>query len=139
MKGRVFAVALFTIAASVMAVRADDEAWKREMERKLDVLTQELEKRSLGDVAAEPVYKKTHGLAPAASKVYHVNRGVSIGGYGEMVYQNFASQNDAGVSAGRKDELDFLRAILYVGHKFHRESGAWRPGRPAASPGRYHQ
>jgi hypothetical protein len=119
MKKRLLVLALVAVPAFVTPARAEvDEAWKQEMERKVDILTQELEKRNLGEVASEPVYKKTHGLSPAASKVYHVNRGVSIGGYGEMVYQGFDSRTDAGASSGRKDELDFLRAILYVGHKF---------------------
>lgn len=100
------------------AMAEDDESWKREMERRIDVLSKELEQRRLGDVAVEPTYKKAYGFSPAASKVYHVNRGVSIGGYGEMVYQDFDSQTDAGTPSNKKNELDFLRAILYVGHKF---------------------
>lgn len=97
---------------------ADDQTWRKEMERRIEVLTQEIEKSRLGEVAADPVYKKKYGFAPAAAKVYHINRGVSIGGYGEMVYQNFDSETDAGTAANRKSEIDFLRAILYVGHKF---------------------
>jgi hypothetical protein len=51
-----------------------------------------------------------HGLGPAASKVYHAERGISIGGYGEVVYQNFSSS--------RPSEVDLLRAVLYFGYKF---------------------
>ena len=59
------------------------------------------------------------GFGPAASKVYAIEQGLSIGGYGEMVYQGFAAQRDDGVDSGRKDELDFLRAVLYVGYKWN--------------------
>ncbi|MFN0118169.1 MAG: hypothetical protein ACKVQC_07780 [Elusimicrobiota bacterium] len=97
---------------------ASDAAWKKEMERKIEILTQEIEKGKLGDVASEPIYESKFGFSPAASKVYHVNKGVSIGGYGEMIYQNFDSRTDAGLAANKKSELDFLRAIVYVGHKF---------------------
>lgn len=103
---------------TLQADEASDAAWKKEMERKIEVLTQEIEKGRLGAVASEPVYKGQHGFAPAASKVYHVDRGVSVGGYGEMVYQNFDGQTDAGAAANKKSELDLVRAIVYIGHKF---------------------
>ena len=32
-----------------------------------------------------------------------------------MLYQGFAAQRDDGMDSGRKDELDFLRAVLYFG------------------------
>jgi len=106
------------ILFSMMRVEAqEDENWKKEIERKIEVLTQELEKSNLGEVA-EPIYEKKYGFAPAAAKVYHVNRGVSIGGYGEMVLQDWDSEQDNGAPANRKSELDFLRAVLYVGYKF---------------------
>ena len=59
------------------------------------------------------------GLGPAASKVYNVERGVSIGGYGEMLYQSFASETEDGSASAKSDQLDFLRAIVYVGYKFN--------------------
>ncbi len=100
------------------ADEASDTAWKKDMERRIEILTQEIEKGKLGDVASDPIYESKHGFSPAASKVYHVNRGVSIGGYGEMLFQDFSSQTDAGAPANKKNELDFLRAIVYIGHKF---------------------
>lgn len=102
-------------------VRAEEPAdveWKKEMERKIDILTREIEQNKLGEAASDPIYKSAFGLAPAASKVYHIDRGVSVGGYGEMVFQGFDSEKDDGSSSGKKDELDFLRAVLYFGHKF---------------------
>lgn len=96
---------------------SSQEAWKQEMERKIEILTQELEKSKLGEVT-EPTYKSAFGLAPAASKVYHVSRGVSIGGYGEMTVQDFAARKDDGSISGKKREADFLRAVVYMGFKF---------------------
>lgn len=104
---------------TLQADEASDAAWKKDMERRIEILTQEIEKGKLGEVASEPTYESKYGFSPAASKVYHVNRGVSIGGYGEMLYQNFDSKTDAGTAANKKSELDFLRAILYFGHKFN--------------------
>lgn len=38
-----------------------------------------------------------------------------LGGYGEMHYNNLDDQNDNG---GDKDEIDFHRFVLYLGHEF---------------------
>lgn len=104
-----------------VALANTDEAWKQEMERKIDVLTQELEKNKLGAAAEkqEAVYSSKHGLSPAASKVYHVNRGVSLGGYGEFLLQSPSRERDNGDPSNRKRSLDAYRAILYAGYKFN--------------------
>ncbi len=105
------------LTSAAWAQDQSQDVWKQEMERKLDILTRELEKSKLGE-AADPVYESAYGFAPAAAKVYHINRGVSIGGYGEMTVQDFKAQKDNGVASGKKREADFLRAILYAGFKF---------------------
>lgn len=88
-----------------------------ELERKLAVLTTEIERLKLGE-AAEPTYKPAYGFAPAAAKVYHVKKGVSLGGYGELVYENFRKRREDGTASGKKNQLDFLRLVLYTGYKF---------------------
>lgn len=92
-----------------------------ELERRIDLLAAEIERLSLGqDVAPSAAGADgLYGLAPAASKVYRSERGLSIGGYGELLYQNFDSSRDDGAPSGLKDELDFLRAIVYFGYKFN--------------------
>jgi len=89
-----------------------------ELARRIDVLSSELEDAKLGDVAG-PAKESKWGLGPAASKVYNVGQGVSIGGYGEMLYQNFSDELENGTPSGAADVLDFLRAIVYVGYKFN--------------------
>ena len=89
-----------------------------ELERRLDLLAAELEKVRSAAAAGEPVLEGRRGLAPAASKVYGVTRGVSLGGYGEAVYQDFASERQDGAAAGRTDRIDYLRQVLYLGYKF---------------------
>jgi hypothetical protein len=88
------------------------------LERQLEVLTQEIETLKVGEAAAPVAGEGVYGLGPAASKVYQVRRGVSIGGYGELLYENPSSERDDGSPSGRKDQVDFLRGILYVGYKF---------------------
>ncbi len=93
-----------------------------ELERRLDVLAAELENMKLGNAAVEEsatLDQARFGLGIAASKVYRVDRGLSIGGYGEAVYENFDDTREDGVDSGRTDQFDFLRAILYFGYKFN--------------------
>jgi len=92
-----------------------------ELARRIDLLAAELEEIRLGSSAPTATVETAGvaGLAPAASKIYSVGQGLSIGGYGEMLYQGFAANRDDGAASGRKDELDFLRAVLYFGYKWN--------------------
>jgi len=89
-----------------------------EIERQIAILTEELEKLRLGQVAEEKPAAEKYGFAPAASKVYGLTRGVSIGGYGEAVFQGVNQERDDGSPSGRANEFDFLRAIVYLGYKW---------------------
>lgn len=95
---------------------ADDRL--AEVERKLDALAAELERTTLGEDVVRPTESR-YGLGLAASKVYDVEPGISIGGYGEMLYESFDSTRDDGSPSGATDQLDFLRAIVYFGYKFN--------------------
>ena len=88
-----------------------------EQARRIDVLAAEIEQLKLGEVAVE-ADRSEFGYGPAASKVYRRDQGLSIGGYGEVIYESFDSTNDAG-GPGRADVSDALRAIVYVGYKFN--------------------
>jgi len=66
-------------------------------------------------IPEENSLKALMAWGPAASKVYQVGKGLSIGGYGEANYQ--AIVDDKGKS---KDNADFERMVLYVGYKFYR-------------------
>ena len=86
----------------------------KNLERKTDILSQEVEKlRTNLAIPEEKALKSAYGLGPAASKVYQVGKGLSIGGYGEANYQKIVS--DKGEA---KDNADFERLVLYVGYKF---------------------
>lgn len=101
-------------------VQAQDSAADTlaELTRRVNILAEEIERLKLGSTAAT-ADESQYGLGPAASKVYRAEGGVSIGGYGEMVYTNFAGKKDNGAVGGKTDQLDFLRAIVYVGYKFN--------------------
>jgi hypothetical protein len=84
------------------------------LERKTDVLSQEVEKlRTNLTIPDEVQYKSAYGLGPAASKVYQVGKGLSIGGYGEANYS--AKVGDKGSS---NNSADMARMVLYTGYKF---------------------
>lgn len=89
-----------------------------ELERRIEVLAAELERLELGE-AAVGADESVFGLGPAASKVYRRDEGLSIGGYGEMLYENPESERDDGSPADASDQVDFLRAIVYFGYKFN--------------------
>ncbi len=118
---RTVAVLSAVLALNPVVASAQDSAKLTELERKLDAVTQEIEKLKLGEAAAEPAATESVlGFAPAASKVYRAQPNkVSIGGYGEMTYQNFSKRRQDADPAGVRDEADFLRAILYAGYKFN--------------------
>ncbi|MGZ8191477.1 MAG: hypothetical protein ACXWTS_09650, partial [Methylococcaceae bacterium] len=86
----------------------------KKLERKTDILSQEVEKlRTNLAIPEEAKYKSAYGLGPAASKVYQVGKGLSIGGYGEANYQFIT--DDKGSS---QNNADLERMVLYVGYKF---------------------
>jgi len=84
--------------ADELAARLD------ELERQMGILTEELERRKVGPAYGGAVGESVHGLGPAASKVYGVEKGVSIGGYGEMLYEKFDSKADDGSDSEKTDD-----------------------------------
>lgn len=105
------------VLLSAPALRAQDleervqklEQDNAELRHQVGALTGELERFDLGEVFT-PLGEGSWGLSPGASKVYHSDQGLSIGGYGEALYQNFAGSST--------DQFDLLRVVLYFGYKF---------------------
>ena len=129
LRGRQLAAVLVIGAlAQPIAARADDPPVSpavsdslKELARRIDVLAAELEREKMGEVPAPTTAaaEGRYGFGPAASKVYRSSHGVSIGGYGEMLYQNFNAEQDDDAPAGLADELDFLRGVVYIGYKWN--------------------
>lgn len=115
--GAVAMAALFMIAAP-LAAQQQDTAIDR-IQKQIEALTREIESLRLGEDVVAKADTAQFGIGPAASKVYRVRQGVSLGGYGEVLYENFAKEreNDNAVGLPR-DQIDALRLILYVGYKF---------------------
>jgi hypothetical protein len=85
------------------------EAENLELRQQINAVADGLETFELRDVI--PQLGDSHtGLGPAASKVYELNNvgDVSIGGYGEFLYQD---------RQGGRDTFDAQRGVLYIGSK----------------------
>ncbi len=90
----------------------DNEERITELELRLEALAAELERTDLGAVAVG-VDSGVFGLAPGASKIYATDENkVSIGGYGETLFQ---------FRPGDTDVFDALRTVFYIGYKFNEQ------------------
>src|SRR5690606_1246707 len=85
------------------------ERENRALHLRLDALDADVERSSLRELFPR-ITESRYGLGPAASKVYGVEQGLSIGGYGEAI---FVERQGSG-----SDTADFQRAITYFGYKF---------------------
>ena len=108
-----FGTAGLALAAATDQVTAQEDRIA-ELERTVAILADELERtrRELVVPEDQPLSSQ-FGLGPAASKIYDLGRGLSVGGYGEGYYRNLV-----GDEGGEKNRADLLRMVLYTGYKF---------------------
>ncbi|MEX0803715.1 MAG: hypothetical protein WD688_10420 [Candidatus Binatia bacterium] len=86
-----------------------------ELERKTQTLAEEVERKRVEEhIPTLAELKPQYGLAPAASRVYAITRGLSLGAYGEANYRKFVSE-----TGSNRDTADFLRLVAYLGYKFN--------------------
>ncbi|HXE56925.1 MAG TPA: hypothetical protein VNK43_02895 [Gemmatimonadales bacterium] len=104
--------------AGTVAAQERDSARIAALEAQVEAITRELEELRLGRDVVVEADTSVLGLGPAASKVYKVRQGVSLGGYGEVLYENFSGSREDDAPSGRTDRLDALRLIAYLGYKF---------------------
>ena len=94
-----------------------------ELRRRLDLLAAELERLRSGDATEgkklTAAQRSALGLGPAAASVYEKKSGVSFAGYGEMLLQRLSDTNQGGLKSSASTNLDFLRAVLYMGYRFN--------------------
>ncbi|MDX1695313.1 MAG: hypothetical protein R3208_16220 [Ketobacteraceae bacterium] len=116
-KGEFRVAALAGAAALAFSPLAQAQAEKsaeeriQELERKIEILAEEIEGERREALVVEQKYDTQLGVGPAGSKIYQAGESrVTIGGYGEAFYLN---SEDKG-----KDEADFLRNVLYFGYRF---------------------
>jgi hypothetical protein len=114
------ALALLVCPRALLAQGPDEKLAQddriAELERKVEHLTDELERTRSDMAVPETKLESVFGLGPAASKVYSLTRGVSIGGYAEGFYSAIVKDKRA---SGEENRIDMLRAVLYTGYKFN--------------------
>ena len=119
MRGKLAVVWMVLICGGAAMAQGSQADTLKMLMRQVDMLTRELEKEELGDVAGR-TYESRYGLAEAASQVYQASgTGVTLAGYGELVYENYGADRDDGEPSGKRDQIDALRQILYVGYRFN--------------------
>ena len=124
MKPLALSAFIFATVASLQAQTpppATEDPRILDLERKVDALSQALEQERgpAAPAQAAPGLASAEGLGPAASKVYGVASGVSLGGYGEFLYQNFDRKLQNGTDLPQHDTFDTLRGVFYVGYRFN--------------------
>ena len=94
-----------------------------ELRRRVSILAEEIEQLRSGDseqLTLTDERRRQLGLAPSAAATYRrATSGVSLAGYGEMLLENYADENESGVGGAPTTQFDFLRAILYAGYRFN--------------------
>jgi hypothetical protein len=89
-----------------------------ELERRLEALSREVESQKTGGAVPAAPEEGRFGLGSSAAKVYAVPSGLSIGGYGEFLYEHKAATLQDGTRVGTEKKADALRLVLYTGYKF---------------------
>ena len=118
MSTRLTALTLALLTSPAFAQTSEVEKRMADLERKVAILSQELEAQKTG-TSVEAKEQGSYGLGAAASKVYEAKGGLSIGGYGEFLYSNIESRNlPDGTRSPNERTVDALRLILYTGYKF---------------------
>ncbi|WP_239993145.1 hypothetical protein [Candidatus Methylomirabilis limnetica] len=104
-------------AAKEAEAQQEQAKRREEQERKTVILGEEMETLKSKITLPETIeYKSLYGLGPAASKVYQMPRGLSIGGYGEANANFFVGDNEG--PDKKRDVGDLARFITYIGYKF---------------------
>ncbi len=112
-------VILGALSTAPAAAQERDTTEIKQLRQQVEAISRELEELRLGKDVVVEADTSLYGFGPAASKVYKVGQGVSLGGYGEVLYENFAGSREDDQPSGETDRFDALRAILYAGYKFN--------------------
>jgi hypothetical protein len=98
------------LGLAVVTALASGNAMATSIEDKIEILQQEIE--ALKDqVAKSESGNKASGIQAFSDRT-------TIGGYGELHYNNFRGDVPAGKTR-KKDEIDFHRFVLFFGHRFN--------------------
>ncbi len=89
----------------------------KELSEKIEILAEEINNLKSSNLSNEATQSYS-GLGNSASKVYQIKKGVSIGAYGEIYYQNFENKNEDDQDVKKNAKTEALRNVIYLGYKF---------------------
>lgn len=89
-----------------------------ELQERLDALAEEVQLLKSSQLQIAKPAQSYSGLGPAASKVHLLKRGLSIGGYGEILYTDQRNEDESGNNVSARPKAEVLRNVLYIGYKF---------------------
>lgn len=89
-----------------------------EIMRKIDILADEIASLKASQLNIS-TGQTAYGLGQAASKVYFLKEGLSIGGYGEIVYNNQDSRDEDDEQVNSDPTTEALRNVIYIGYKYN--------------------
>jgi hypothetical protein len=108
---------LFALLLIVTTSVSAKELNNKEITDRIDILADEINQLKAYQMFINK-NESVYGLSPSASKVYHIPRGLSVGGYGEITYLHSRAENESGDATNTDPKAEVLRNILYVGYKF---------------------
>ncbi len=101
------------VLLSSFALAEDDSERIAALEEKVQLLAEELDRAVTGATVPEDGdWQNYFGVGPAAAKIYRADQGLSIGGYGEVLFTHYSPSTES------DDIFDTYRAVLYIGYKF---------------------
>ena len=98
-----------------------DSAKVAELERRIEILAEELDRLRSGEETVELTEEEARlmGLSPSAAPTYGQQSGASFAGYGEMLYENYAGSDQSGNPANKTTQFDYLRVTVYLSYRFN--------------------
>ncbi|MEA1983838.1 MAG: porin [Campylobacterota bacterium] len=104
----------------IQSLKSQMSEMKKSQSEQNDALLEEIANTTLGD---DTTYESFSSMGEAASKVYHSDGAVSIGGYGEYKltkYNDFKNySSDTANETRNKTEFNIVRFVPYIGFKFN--------------------
>ncbi|MDA8793626.1 hypothetical protein N9N67_10275 [Bacteriovoracaceae bacterium] len=94
------------------------EVSNEELERRINILTDEVTSLKAYQMNVS-TNEQAYGLSPSASKVYFIPKGLSIGGYGEILYNHKRGKNQDGDDVDIDPTAEAYRYVMYLGYKFN--------------------
>jgi len=111
------------LSLELQKLKTEFAEYKKEQTAQTETILEEIEGSSNASTPSKNPYERVSSLGAAASKVYHSNSVVSLGGYGSYYfkkYTNFKNYANAQNNETRKTaETNVLRFVPYFGFKFN--------------------